>query len=283
MSHSAHKYCPRCGTAIPPTRDFCESCATQIEKPASSAESHSDPVHFSPPPQTHTKTTEFPTLGGELPDSIAAPPVWRAIQVGWNVLMQDIVGGILTTLVFVLVAACIPYVGAIIAFPFLVGFLGWGEMRRRGLPSGCRALFTLTQRNMWSASVWFLTLVGLTVGLFFLLLILCMGRTLGIGPVGADPELGGLLAIVSYFFYGPVIISIGALSGWAIALGRPFGEAFAWAWRRVWKHLFHWWWAGLVLTCLALIGLLPCGIFVLLTVPVAMIAWAEMAAYKGEE
>jgi hypothetical protein len=109
---------------------------------------------------------------------------------------------------------------------------------------------------------------------------------LGTAPLGApsgmqfSPYLIILPAILSLF--SPAILSILGLTAWAIARGVRFNKAFRWGWLRYWRYPLRWWWAGLVLNFVGAIGFIACYLGLLISLPWAALAAAEIAGYEGE-
>ena len=89
--------------------------------------------------------------------------------------------------------------------------------------------------------------------------------------------------MVLAFIMSPVLTSLQGLGSWAIARGVPFKEALAWSWARVRAHFMGWWWTGFVISIVSGMGGLACYVGALVTIPWAALAFAEIAAFEGDE
>ena len=284
MNGDQSKYCRKCGAALSAGDESCGSCGERVPKPSTAVVT-----------DERFEQRRFADCD-ELPDPSIAPPLFRSIGTGWQILMQDIVGAILTALGYLGLVFILPlmlgfvfYPLVLLAVPLLVGFLGWAEMRRRGQPAGCGSIFSITGRSVGSIVLWSFVMVALF--LLFPALALFGGAfasSLHGYPYSripqAPPTWLGLaeLALLLSVALVPILMSLGALSGWAIALGHPFGESFGWAFRRIRARFFRWWLAGFVLFIVVIVSAIPCGIGLLITLPLTMLAWAVMAGYEGE-
>lgn len=282
MVHDAYKYCRRCGAPVPSDSTFCESCGIRVEKPSPPRR-----PDFEMPPVAASDAPGESQYYEPLPDASVAPRPFKAITTGWEILMQDIVGGILVAVVCAIVLWMFGIVtfgvGSLLSPIFLIGLLGWAELRRRGGSSEIYALFTTTFKNFGAVILWWLTGFAITL-VFFLPWLWVEFATHVIVP--NTPALPGIFIIivqVAGFVLYPVLISAFGLMAYAIARGETFAWSFSWAFRRVISKFFHWWWAGFLISLVASVGWILCGFGLLVTVPLAALALTVMASDSGEE
>ena len=287
MTHDAYKYCRRCGASLPSDSTFCESCRTSVEKPSPPPR-----PDFEMPPEpvsdTPGKSQYYEPVTEHLPDASVAPRPQRAITMGWEILMQDIVGGILVAFVFAIALTMIGFVtlgvGFLLSPIFLIGLLGWAELRRQGGPSEIGALFTTTFKNFGAAILWWLTGLAITFVFSLPIIWLELVSIMGIIPTTSALQsiLVGIAQVTSFALY-PILFSLLGLMAYAIARGETYKWSISWAFRRVTSKLFHWWWAGFLIFLTALLGCLICSFGLLITLPLAALAWTVMASDSGEE
>ena len=287
MDGEQSKCCRKCGAALPTVGDFCKSCCKRIGRPQSRVLPKFGDGYRPEASESASPESEYALEPTELPDPSIAPHLGKALSVAWKILMQDIVGAILTALSYLGIMLMLH----LFAIPLLVGFLGWAEMRRRGQPAGCGPIFTITEWNFISVVLWSLVMVGFTALFLLLPMLVWFGGALGQSLLGYPysgiplaPTWDGLVYLLQLVSFAlvPILMSLGALWGWAIAVGHPFGESFGWAFRRIRARFFRWWLAGFVLGIVLAVGLCLCGVGLLVALPFVMIAWAVMAGYKWE-
>jgi hypothetical protein len=298
------KYCRTCGASLPSEGDMCESCGAAVPvapKVAATEETPLFPPLSSSPLPTQQNTWRQGDVvdalaNPHLPDPNVPPRLSRALSLGWEMLMDDVVSGVVTSLIFVVLSSVgsqIAIIGdLLITAPLTVGFMGWAEARRQALPGSQGALFSVGYKYFRSSI--YLRLVSYLVAVAGTIPagILAFGFTSLLGGLTGNPSptptFNPALTLLTFIPIGilvliaPSLTSMITLSSWAIARGVPFKPAFGWAWQRIKKYPIRWWWAGLVGTLASSIGLILLFVGVFLTVPWIALASAEIASYEGE-
>jgi len=262
------------------------------------------PGAYVPPPRNVPRLEDF-YAEATLPDPSIPPRLGNALSKGWDLLWEDPLGAILVAVIFtimVMVVNSVPLVNFFLMVALTVGLLGWAEERRRGLVSNPGSLFKITLDRFADSLLLGLVYLVLTFILAFPLIVLYFSfifwiiSLLGAGASGLEtgefPFWGQMSTFVfmtmvfwgSVFLIvaGPILNSLISLVSWAIALGKPFSVAIAWAWERIKRHFFGWWWAGLVISFLGGIGALFCYVGIFVSAPWSYLAWAEICGDKGE-
>jgi hypothetical protein len=238
-----------------------------------------------------------------LPDPSIPPMVGRALSLGWEMLTADIVGIVLVSLVFFVIAMAAgllaSFFGSILVTPLNTGFIGWAEARRQGFPEGVGAMLKIGMKYfvdalllglvvMLIAAVWAVPLMIVYMITVFSFMIPGMTNPSAPPAPPSFPSfpIGIIIAValivVVAFVMGPPLLSLQYLGSWAIARGVPFKAALGWAWERLRKHFFGWWWAGFAISFISSIGVLACYVGMLATMPWAVLAFTELASYEGD-
>jgi hypothetical protein len=316
MDEQRSSYCRTCGAPLTPESVYCEYCGAQAE-PAAPSPKASQEISGTP---VEGQNTFFSTSGEsagpqievgsdhDLPDVDVPPRVGRAISIAWEILMQDVVGGIVVALIFfaisIGISLVLPFANYLIIGILQVGFLSWAAERRRGIPSGIGTVINVSIKKFPDAILVGLLMLGIGLIIAIPLLIayfsffssIINGMFIGhstpgppmpptpsnlLGPIGL--VFGIIWALVLGIIVSPALYSFQSLALWAIVQDRPFKEACSWAWARVKKNYFGWWLAGIEINFIAGMGALACYIGVLFTFPLAMLAWAEVCGDKGDD
>lgn len=295
-------FCPSCGATLHTGAVYCGHCGVPIVP----EQILYKPVEQSVPDE-QPKPAILPVSGAapaDLPDPSIPPRLGRAISIGWEILMQDVVGAMLVVLVVGLchmALSVFSYFSLILVIPLQVGFIGWAEARRRGLSPGVRDFFDITFARMGDA----IPLGGVIflISLVYVIPVLILEFTmLGISPFSMPftiffshgtlpptPTLPSLLALaatglvgIAAIIFGPLTFSYMGLAAWAISQGHKFKKSSLWALEKIKKQYYSYWWIGIVIYFIAGIGVLLCWVGIILSIPLAYIIFAEIASDTGE-
>ena len=291
-SSQTPKYCRSCGNALTPETKFCDNCGVPVfsEEPVADA-----PTGESPPEREKIETG--------LPDPGIRPKLGNAFSTAWDILMQDVVSGILVGLVFLglnLAIACLSYFSVILMIPLYVGVFSWAEARRRGETAGANEMLN----GMFARFSDGIALGGifLLISLIFIIPSIALQFSLtGMNPFvpgwmslftsGSQPQpnfnpktIGIIIAFVALqIFLAPAFMSLLCLASWAVARGHQFKVALSWAWERVRTRYFNWWWIGLIVGLMAAAGSFLCCVGIAFTIPLSYLTYAELAGDIGED
>jgi hypothetical protein len=237
-----------------------------------------------------------------LPEIDVKPDLGRALSAGWEIMMTDIVGSLLVTLVFFIfgfIAALIPIIGWIGFRVLEVGLFGWADERRRGLLSGIDNMMHIARDRFNDAVV--LAVIMFALGLALALpALICyipiymslFGYLMSGSPVTGNPQslppffnvvfpMMGLMYLwvsIMSFVVMPFIASFEYMAYWAIVRGHTWRDSIRWAWARIKKAPFDWWLAGLVITLLCGAGAFFCYIGILFSYPWGVIAFTVLVS-----
>jgi hypothetical protein len=300
-------YCRNCGVEILADSVYCVSCGTPVSSlPKPYEKPEEEPGYERTEPDGQQKLEDFYS-GFKFPEITVPPRIGRALTLGWDIMMQDIVGVILVALAFILLSllSVIPILGYFIVVALQVGMIGWAEERRRGIQSGPGAMVRIALNRFTESLLLALVLIAVSIVITLPLFIAYFGffisiitaavtassssshsvssipyPTLLMGPVML------LLAIAWVFIFGlvggPLIASMQSMVAWGIANGKSFQESLAWAWERMKSNVLGWWIAGFVINIISGLGVYLCYVGMLITYPWSVLSWAVIVSDSGE-
>ncbi len=300
-------YCRSCGKEITTDSVYCESCGTPVSSPPKRVyEPEEDPGYERAEPDGQQKLEDFYS-SFKFPEITVPPRIGRALTLGWDIQMQDIVGVILVTLAFILLSllSAIPIIGYFLVIALQVGMIGWAEERRRGLQSGPGAMVRIALNRFTESVLLALVLIAVSIVITLPLFIAYFWFFWSIitAAVTASSSSSGSISSIPYpallmgpamlllaifwvfilgFVGGPLIASMQSMVAWGIANGRSFQESLAWAWERMKSNVLGWWIAGFVISLISGLGTYLCYVGILITYPWSVLSWAVIVSDRGE-
>lgn len=301
-------YCRSCGVEITSDSVFCESCGTPVSSPPKPYDKpEKEPGYERTENGSPEQKLEDFYSSFKFPEITVPPRIGRALAVGWDIQMQDIVGVILVALAFFALnlLSAIPILGYFLVVALQVGMIGWAEERRRGIQNGPGAMVRIAL-NRFTESV-LLALVLIVVSLVIMLPLFIAyfwffwsiittavtassssstSTSLIMLPALLMGDAMLLLAMGWVFIFGlvggPLIASMQSMVAWGIANGRTFQESLAWAWERIKSNVLGWWIAGFVLNIISGLGVYLCYVGMLITYPWSVLSWAVIVSDRDE-
>ncbi|MCK4719430.1 zinc ribbon domain-containing protein, partial [bacterium] len=170
-------YCRSCGVEIPADSVYCVSCGTPLSSPPKPYDKpEGEPGYERTEPGGQQKLEDFYS-GFKFPEKTVPPRIGRALTLGWDIMMQDIVGVILVALAFILLSllSAIPILGYFIVVALQVGMIGWAEERRRGIQSGPGAMVRIALNRFTESLLLALVLIGVSLVIMLPLFIAYFG------------------------------------------------------------------------------------------------------------
>lgn len=305
-------YCRSCGKEISTDSVYCESCGTPVAPSASRPpkpydKPEDDPGSERTEPGGQQKLEDFYS-SFKFPEITVPPQIGRALTVGWDIQMQDIVGVVLVALAFFALnlLSWIPILGYFLIIALQVGMMGWAEERRHGIQSGPGAMVRIAINRFTESILLALVVIGLSLLItlplfiaFFIfnwsIIIAALTATSSSSPPTSlilFPTLVMGPALILFVFFwmfiiglvcGPLLTSMQSMVAWGIANGRSFQESLAWAWGRLKSNVFGWWIAGFVINLISGLGTYACYVGLLITYPWSVLSWAVIVSDRGEK
>ncbi|MCX6647235.1 MAG: hypothetical protein NTY09_12895 [bacterium] len=216
--------------------------------------------------------------------------IGKAFAEAFNIMGRDIAGALIAGLIYWVISRSLPFVGSILLFLFLVGFLGWAEARWSGRPAPVWMIWKVTIANSGSVMGWAVLVVLLSLVPFVPATIIHTMYPGSPAPANTamcafavpytlfEPAMAGqgvwwtVGAIVVLI---PLVVSFAAISAWAIAVTGKFLPSFGWAALRLFRYPLHWWLIGAFqLVIWGFISISITSILLIVLVPWFALFWA---------